>query len=256
MTNYWGGKKRLSYQFLPALLDHIQSQERKTGKKQLYLEPFLGMGSVLRTLVENSNHHIKTFIGCDEDPRIITFWEEIKKGWTPPRQITHKQYKALKESKDEGSVLHSFIGHSCGFHGIYFRGNAPAQRVEQMVKRNYKTVNKVIDILEPRWDDIHFLNVDFFDMDPPENAIIYLDPPYKGSTDASAGAGFNTDKFWKQAELWSNPKYGNIVIVSEAQAPSGQGQKGAKWRPIWEKPHLHGHNGTQYTRTEYLLAWF
>jgi len=245
MTSFSMGKKKISYEFLPDLLAHIRQQEAATGKKHFYLEPFVGMGSVLRAVVPHLK--VKAFAACDADPGLIDFWDHLKGGWKPPQKISFKKYQQLRATRKNQTPLHTFVGHSCGFHSVYFRGLCPEERVAKMIPRNYATVQKVVDILKPKWDKIMFFNVNFFEIDTPQDTIIYLDPPYKGSTDKGAGAGFDSAKFWKQASLWAEPKYRNIVVVSEARAPK-------EWKPIWQKEHTHGHNGRQYTRTEYLFV--
>ena len=58
-------------------------------------------------------------------------------------------------------------------------------------------------------------NGDYFDVEIPDGAIIYCDPPYKGTAEYSEGS-FDHAKFWQWAREQSKT---HKVYISEYQAP-------------------------------------
>lgn len=76
----------------------------------------------------------------------------------------------------------------------------------------------------PNLKGIIFKVCDVMNLESNES-LIYLDPPYKGTTKYDFGKDFNYEQFWnKVRELSKN----NIVIISEQEAPND-------FEIIWEK---------------------
>lgn len=75
---------------------------------------------------------------------------------------------------------------------------------------------------------------------PLRGSVVYLDPPYAGTTGyTSERAGipkFDHDEFWATATRWAQS--GVHVFVSEFNTPEG-------WTPIWERERSVGVGGFQ-----------
>lgn len=52
----------------------------------------------------------------------------------------------------------------------------------------------------------------------PHGALVYCDPPYKGTTQYDGVGSFDIAEFWGVVRAWSKD---NIVLVSEITAPKG-----------------------------------
>lgn len=63
--------------------------------------------------------------------------------------------------------------------------------------------------------DIEVFGFDFESLDIPQNALIYCDPPYVGTTGYNGG-DFDSDRFWEWAREVSKQ---NLLSVSEYKAP-------------------------------------
>lgn len=260
--NYWAGKSRLGPKIADAILNHLVylRESRRLGDVQGYAELFLGMGGVMQHMVEPLMKLFPgiQFFGADMNERVMEFWKQLQAGWRPPTHVPWELYRKLKETAPHScTALHTFVGYSCGFHGCYFRGNAPPERVETRIKRNLKSVERAYNSM------IHEVPLvlatgDFFDLVPqmPTHTIYYLDPPYVSTMNdtnavrAAVGkakgkgqnAGFDSDRFWEYA-TWLAEQPGNVVYVSETEAP-------ADWVPIWEHTWTHYHAGKAYSRVE------
>lgn len=63
--------------------------------------------------------------------------------------------------------------------------------------------------------DIKVFGLDFKNLNIPQNALVYCDPPYAGTTGYN-GVDFNSDRFWEWAREVSKQ---NLLAVSEYKAP-------------------------------------
>ena len=53
----------------------------------IYFEPFLGMGGVFKHMASNKE---RTCIGCDLHVDLMMFWNSVKQGWIPPRDVSYE----------------------------------------------------------------------------------------------------------------------------------------------------------------------
>ncbi len=63
--------------------------------------------------------------------------------------------------------------------------------------------------------DTTFHHADYRDACP-DGALVYCDPPYKGTTGYGAVGEFDSNEFWSVMRQWSRH---NKVYISEYQAP-------------------------------------
>jgi site-specific DNA-adenine methylase len=70
---------------------------------------------------------------------------------------------------------------------------------------------------------VSFSSVDFEVLDIPDGSLVYLDPPYRGTSSVGDGEGFDHDRF----EAWANELSDRcIVVLSEYSPPDG-------WSEFW-----------------------
>ncbi len=204
---YFGGKSRIA----KTLGDFLNSRIKETGSK-LYLEPFCGGCWVSKEIVCERREL------SDIHPDLIMMWQAAQSGWIPPADVTEEQHKEYRHK--ESSALRGFIGFGCSWGGGWFRGFArnysgphdPSRKVNQfLAPESSRSIVKKIPFLK----DAIFSCRSYLDIRDVKGAVIYCDPPYKGTTKYACG-DFNHEIFWGWVRELSN---NNEVYVSEYVAP-------------------------------------
>jgi len=194
---YFGGKARIGKD-IAKYLNSVREDN------QLYIEPFVGGGWVM-SLMDGER------LAYDKHPYLIKMYQALQGGWTPPTELTKDEYYYIKENQDENPALTGFVGFGCSFAGKWFGGYAHSK------DRNYclNAYNSILNKMENMMD-VTFECKDYKDLDP-EGALIYCDPPYKGTTQYGKIVGeFDSDEFWDYMREWSKS---NTVVISEYSAP-------------------------------------
>lgn len=214
---YQGGKHRLA-KYIAGNIHKL-----RTEKHNVYLEPFVGSGAVL----ERVDMPVK--IASDIDGDLIAFWNAIQNGWKPPDTLTRDQYNHYKDNPDDmPPELRCFVSVFCSFSGKRWGGFASGENrdhANEAYRGAIKRAEKIADV----W----FIHSDYRKLNP-NNAIIYCDPPYKGTTPYK-GIDFDSNEFWNIALNWS--MNGNRVLVSEVSAPD-ELIESEQVRVIWSKEYL------------------
>ena len=139
-------------------------------------------------------------------------------------------------------ALSCFVGFGCSFCGKWFVGLAANKRGDNYCRRANKSVLKDIEGLR----NATFLCLDYKDVEIPQDAIVYADPPYDKTTGYSLG-NFDSNEFWDYARKLSET---NIVLVSEEKAPDD-------FVSIWSKEQrrtIDNVNSNTFMRTENLFV--
>lgn len=255
MAKYWGGKYRIGKDLSEVMLAEIA--KKSSQNYALYWEPFVGMGGVMRHMAAPLSKQGLAVYATDLNPALIAMWKYIKQGkdFKQALELQHQDIEKLRETKAQCSALHGFVGHSCGYFGVYFSGRFQMPEYRKLLLRAHKKIESVRLVMTiPLYE-----NVNFFDMAKatvPKNAIIYLDPPYKMDARAfkttawAIQGSFSNEDFWQIATQWSEPKLNNLVFVSETHAPQG-------WKCIWRKTSVNSTPGTHvpFERVEKLFTY-
>ena len=192
---YFGGKFRTGKR----IADYLSSVREQD---QLYVEPFVGSAWVLQYM---SNPRQASDIHED----LILLYKALLDGWEPPTSVSEGQYNALKTSRP--SALRAFAGFGCSWGGKWFGGYAR----DNTSNRNYAS-NAHNSLMKqvPHLVGAEF-TCDDYQKVRPEGTLMYLDPPYAGTTQYSNGM-FDTTPFWEYVRQVSES---NRVVVSEYTAP-------------------------------------
>lgn len=214
---YVGGKSKIASRIAGAILG-------ATDTRDLYLEPFVGGGSVLAKLAP----HFKQSLAGDAHEDLILMWNEVQRGWEPPAVI-RERYQELRYDSNP-SAERGFAGFGGSFGGRWFEGFARGGYNADGTARNHqaesvRAVTRIRDAIAGsavsfQWRDYRTW--------PTEDApvhVIYCDPPYAGSLHDYKSGAFSTEEFWDHAQHWAEG--GHHVFVSEYKAPDG-------WVSIWE----------------------
>lgn len=198
-----GSKARIAKQILPIIL-----KDRKEG--QWYVEPFVGGANMIdkvdgnRIGADSNRHVISSLILIQNSPKAIPFNN---------KRFTESDYvKAAKKARSDKELtcIESFalIAYSFGAKWIGGWGRGFGR---DYVAEAYKNAQKQ----SPKIKDVLLICQSYDELIMPDEAIIYCDPPYAGTTKYKDD--FDHDKFWQ----WCRDKVaeGHKVFISEYNAP-------------------------------------
>jgi len=225
-------------------LSHIIPQIMNSGRK-IYLEPFLGGGSVMMSLIQKG--FIGQIIVNDLNPELINLWvcvkeqpENLIQEVQNYHEIDEKTYIDLRreyntiDTSVHKSALFLILNKSC-YKGI-FRVN---RRGQFNVPYGHNHINpQCWDFDELRQVSKQIQNVVFENYDykvfikknltQPDNTIIYLDPPYFEQFQQYTKTPFDYDSFNEYLE--------NLVKTTKVICSNTQ-----EWydrvKPLW-KNHI------------------
>lgn len=202
---YLGGKSRIAKQ-LAEVIDSV----RHPG--QWVWDAFCG-GLSMSVALRRKGPVWST----DANAALIAMHAAVQAGWDPPSSVSETEYEAAKLLPD-ADPLKAFCAVCCSFSGKWFGGYARSG------SRNY-ALNGRNALTKARFD-ARLACVDFLSVQPQAcEAILYLDPPYAGTTGYDAVAPFHAESFIEATIAWSRFTH---VFVSEYSFPIGE--------CVWERP--------------------
>lgn len=179
----------------------------------------------------------------DAHPYLIAMWKDLQDGRKFPDVITSAEYYEIKEKQKDDMGLAGFIGFACSYGGRWWNGFARENRGDNTCNTHIKALLRDLDGVKYAT----FLCKDYREVEIPNGATVYSDPPYKATTKYSTGA-FDTEEFWKYMREIS--KRAN-VFISEEVAPND-------FTCVWEKPlrrQIDNQSGNTFIRTEKLFQY-
>jgi DNA adenine methylase len=212
-----GSKNKISKYILPIILKNRKSD-------QWYVEPFVG-GCNIIDKVDGKR------IGNDINFYLIEMWKSLQNGWCPPELITEDLYNDIRIYKDTkySPNLIGYVGFLLSFGAKWFGGYrrdiaGTKGDMTNMVNQSKRAYNSIMEQL-PKIKDVYFTNLNYWEMDIPDNSIIYCDPPYEGTTNYKDS--FDFEKYWNWVRKMNF--LGFEIYCSEYNAPPD-------FECIWEKP--------------------
>ena len=111
MTRYFGGKGTGIGKEIAASIVRLAGEKKTTFDS--YLEPFVGMGGVMRHVVEPLKEHFPDmkFCGKDLNPGIIDFYQHICKGgnFLIANHFTQEDIDKLHKTRDKKTAMHILL---------------------------------------------------------------------------------------------------------------------------------------------------
>lgn len=207
---YMGGKSRISKQIAEVLNSAI-------NKDTPFVSLFCGSCAI------ESKVQADVKILNDKHPYLIAMWKALQNGWTPPDVVTKEEYYRVKANMDENPALTGFVGFGCSFGGKWWGGYAKDKRGDDycgQAKRGLlKDLSGVVNAT--------FTCLDYHDVEIPDGAVVYCDPPYSNTTGYTVGQ-FDTNEFWDYMRQLSKRC---DVYISEESAPDD-------FECIWSKEKI------------------
>lgn len=210
---YFGGKYRIS----KSLCEYLNKQLKK---EQPFVDLFCGSCNIISKI---DNNRIR--IANDKHFYLIEMWKALQLGWEMPDCISEDEYSYIKNHKDENIPLTGFVGFGVSYSGKWFGGYC-----RNSIGTNYcllakNSNNKILDKIR----DVYFYNLDYKEVNIPNNALIYCDIPYKNTTQyCKKEVGyFDHDEFYQWVRDNSD-KYEIYISEYKENVPND-------FEIVWEK---------------------
>ena len=238
--NYVGSKTRIASQIIRVIMDNYRPN---------YIELFCGGCNVARHLPTNQFNITLNDISTE----LISLLQISQSGWRPPleRPTKDEWYRLLKGNDPAMRGYAQFLFTYRSRQSYYAIDEN--SKIHTTYKDNVLAFNKTISQLLAN-KTIQFTNHSCFDFSftdyPPNETIIYCDPPYENTGhdyDLSADNKFNHKDFWQLMRELQDKGY--LTLTSEIQAPKD-------FTPIVERKLTHIINSNNYKRiTERLFTY-
>ena len=190
---YLGGKSRLAKHIAPII------ESYRTSPEQLYVEPFVGGGSILCAVSGNR-------YACDMNWSLVTLWRELRDGWEPPMEVNAEDWAWANALRDPRDPFTAMAGFGCSFGAQWF-----ASYAEGKGGTAYRVLKKQQALIQ----GVQFRCCSYADLEP-QGMVVYCDPPYANTAGYNAIGAFDSEKFWETMYRWAQT---NTVLVSEFSAP-------------------------------------
>lgn len=197
---YMGGKDRIS----DALEDVLSGFY---DVATCYVEPFVGGASVAAKV------RMSPMILSDAYAPLADMYRHVHAGGELPDVCTEEQWRAAVYEPVAGDPLTAFYRFGSSFGGVgdsYGRCDSGVNYCAS-ARRSLLRKMRHISRYEPT-----FHAVSYDDLDIPDGALVYCDPPYACTRRYVAIGAFDTDVFWEWVRSISGRCY---VVVSEYGAP-------------------------------------
>ena len=195
---YMGGKSRISKQIAEVLNSAID-------KDTPFVSLFCGSCAI------ESKVQADVKILNDKHPYLIAMWQALQNGWMPPDVVTKEEYYRVKDNMDENPALTGFVGFGCSFGGKWWGGYAKDKRGDDYCGQAKRGLLKDLSGVA----NATFTCIDYKDVEIPDGAVVYCDPPYANTTGYTVGQ-FDTNEFWDYMRQLSKRCE---VYISEESAP-------------------------------------
>lgn len=173
---YMGGKFRQRRAIADALRPHINGDTT-------YVEPFLGGGWSFAHVIETCRPGHA--IGADVNGSLVELWRRVVAegtDWLPTSlEEVEANYRAYKERQDMSDPLTAWYGIACSFGGKWYGGiarNKTTTGATGFEAQARSTERKAASMRE--CPDLRLLCCSYEELEIPDGAVVYCDPPYSG----------------------------------------------------------------------------
>jgi DNA adenine methylase len=213
---YLGGKSKIA-KHIVQLIDG----SREPG--QLVWDAFCGGLAVSAALTKKG-----PVWSTDYCAALISLYEAVRLGWAPPEQVSKETWAAAKSLPDT-DPMKAFCGFGCSFGGKWFGGYMPAVESHVVGPAGIRAGLRVEHhrhrasarrLAKDCRSGLQFACVDFLSVEPEDlGCVLYLDPPYAGTTSYAGVPAFDLNRFVQRVSEWS--RFCD-VFVSEYDFPLGE----------------------------------
>jgi DNA adenine methylase len=205
-------------------------------------QPFVDMFCGAVNIVIGINHKRDRYAN-DANPYLIALWQHVQNGGELPDVVTKEMYREIRLNKDDYPPwLVAFVGFGCSFGGAFFKGYARGLEYAIAAKNGCYAKRDGLK-------DVKLSCNSYANFEPPANALIYCDIPYRNTTGYKFG-DFKHEEFYSWAHRMT--EQGHSVFVSEYEQSIPEG-----WQVVWGRESVKGlrdSGGTQQKTREVLIA--
>lgn len=213
---YMGSKRLLAKELVPVIEGMLD-----LGKCRDYVEPFVGGCNMIDKIkAEGVRRH-----GYDNNRYLIAMLsclDAVEKEM--PDEMPREEYEAVRADYNAGGGDYAdwytgAVGFLASRSGRFFDGGFSGILTDKDGKtRNYYLEAKRNVLAQaPLLKDVEFGFGDYRETcSKYEGAVIYCDPPYKGTKQYNTSRNFDYEAFWDWCRMMATK---NIVLVSEQTAP-------------------------------------
>jgi DNA adenine methylase len=244
---YSGSKRKFAKELIPIVTKDLKPD-------QWYVEPFLGGANIFSYI----DHPKK--IASDSNEYVIEMWRGIQnKTFSPPSKLTKEEYYDIKENYKNQTdkylkALTGYTSTACSYGGGFFSGyanfnpNKNNGKGEDHIAEASRGLLKQVSEFKYLEESV-FLCGSYDEIEIPENAILYCDPPYASTKEYKDK--FDSVKFWEWCRTMA--KKGRTLYISEYVAPDD-------FKCVWEMKKKDGMGTTikgtkQNTKIEKLFIY-
>lgn len=235
---YFGGKQRIGKP-----LSKFLNEQLKDG--QPFVDLFCGSCNVISNIDNNRQR-----IANDKHKYLIAMWQELQKGWQPPKELSFEEYQYIKAKRDEKPYLAGFVGFGCSFAGKWFGGYArtSVDRNENFCLSSHRSCLAKIG----KMSNVSFNSADYSNVNIPIGSLVYCDIPYRNTTTYCKNevGEFNHEQFYQWVKDNSN-KYDIYISEYKQNAPND-------FEIVWEyesKKEIRNKENKRETTIEVLMRY-
>ena len=200
--HYMGGKFRQGRAIADTLKPYIHSDT-------LYVEPFLGgANSAARVARDCKPGHM--LLADIIKPLVLMHEKCYNEGveWMP-LDVTREQFDQYKMDRPKDDPMTAWIGLGYVLIPDWFHSYFP-HKVESIRNGQKRTVNWLRNC-----SDVQFECSSYNELEIPDGAVVYCDPPYADSDAIKYAVGFDHDQFWN----WVRELSQRCVVVCSTFDP-------------------------------------
>ena len=216
---YLGGKGKIGRRLADAILTDMSV--KRFGH---VLELCAGGGNMTYRLADRAAH----VTAVEAHKGLVEMHSKVQSGWVPPTVVTRDEHAAAIDPTDS---LHAFIRFACSFSGVWGSGyieNLPAQtkitrergkspRVMNVGPQSWAADTSRL-LVKARRANVTWVHGDALTCDVPGGVdVVYIDPPYEGTTGYRCVARAVPGAWWRRAVQIAAT--GVPVYMSEASGP-------------------------------------
>lgn len=181
---YMGGKFRQGRAIADTLKPYI-------NENTTYVEPFLGGANSAARIARDCKpgHMILSDI---LRPLVLMHEKCYNEGTDWMRlDVTREEYDRYKRDKPQNDPMTAWLGLGYQIMGDYFSSFCPykAKSARNGQRRTIEWMRNC--------EDVEFLCCSYDELEIPDGAVVYCDPPYANSDAIKYTVGFDHDKFWQ-----------------------------------------------------------
>lgn len=185
----------------------------------VYHEPFLGGAAVAAAVAKTEAFDRMELSDLHLD--LVMFWRAVMTGWQPPAELTAAEYESLRAAAP--SPLRGWAGFAASYNGKWMAGYGPTASGRDYLDESLRSTVRKAGPLKQLGEGLRIEHHSYQDARPAAGDVMYLDPPYAGTTGYAGTPPFDHDRFWWTAQAWAEG--GVNVLVTEFSAPAG-------WTPV------------------------